>query len=175
MAKVMVQIQLILKMNKMKFFVTICLLIFSTQIGLCCTCIGAITIKNEYKRSDAILKGKLLSKKTITITDRVRTEFNIQMVEYKFQVLEIYKGKIKNKIVAITTGIGNGDCGFVFNIDEEYIIYSSYENKYFANGNIVNKFLYTDICRRTRLANDLEEIKELKKRKRSLIFQINHK
>lgn len=88
----------------------------------------------------------------------------IQRAEYKLQISTVFNGKIKQDTVTIVTGLGGGDCGFNFEIGTEYIVYSSFENKYYPQGNTVSKFLYTDICRRTRLATDTAEIKALSKK-----------
>ena len=105
-----------------------------------------------------------MDKKVIRIKDSLMPLIKIQKAEYTIQITRVYKGKIKNSIIKLITGLGSGDCGFGFNVGNEYIIYCTYENKYYEQGEIVNKFLYTDICRRTRLSNDKEELKLLNKK-----------
>ncbi|MFM2395161.1 MAG: hypothetical protein RLZZ546_3144 [Bacteroidota bacterium] len=138
------------------------LLFFS--YSYCCTCIGKATFKKEYKRSNVVMTGKVLDKKIIEVKDSLMPLIKIQKAEYTVQIIKIYKGKIKKSTIIITTGLGGGDCGFEFNIGNEYIIYCSYENKYYEQGKTVNQFLHTGICRRTRLINDKEELKLLNKK-----------
>ena len=74
----------------------------------------------------------------------------------------IYKGKIKTKTVEIITGVGGGDCGYSFNIGQDYIIYSNYKTHYYKEGKKVQKYLYTNICTRTCKSNS-NEINEINK------------
>jgi len=130
----------------------------------CCNCIGEATFKQEFKRSDVVIMGKIIDRKIIQIKDTLMPLIKIQKAEYTIQATRLYKGKIKDTLIKVITGLGGGDCGFEFMIGNEYVVYCSYENKYYEQGNIVNKFLYTDICRRTRLTNDKEELKLLNKK-----------
>jgi hypothetical protein len=151
-------------MNKMKQFLLLISLLFYSSTSYCCTCIGEATVKQELRRSNFVFQGKVISKKIVDIMDTLMPAIKIQKAEYTIQVLVVYKAKIEQDTIKIITGLGGGDCGFEFNIGSEYIIYSSFENKYYPQGNTVNKFLYTDICRRTRLATDINEIKALDKK-----------
>jgi hypothetical protein len=130
----------------------------------CCTCIGEATFKQEFKRSDVVIMGKIIDRKIIQIKDTLMPQIKIQNAEYTIQATRIYKGKIKDTLIKIITGLGGGDCGFEFMIGNDYVVYCSYQNKYYEQGNIVNKFLYTDICRRTRLTDDKEELTLLNKK-----------
>jgi hypothetical protein len=132
----------------------------------CCTCIGETTFKEEYKRSKVVITGKILDKKVITIKDSLMPLIKIQKAEYTIQITKLFKGKVKDSVLKIITGIGGGDCGFEFITGSEYIIYCTYENKYYEQGKEVPPFLYTDICRRTRLITDKEELKLLNKKYR---------
>jgi hypothetical protein len=151
-------------MNKMKQYLLILILVVYSSVAYCCSCIGEATIKQELKRSDVVFIGKVIAKKVINTTDTLMPAIIIQKAEYKLQVSIIFKGKIKQDTIIVVTGLGGGDCGFNFEVGNEYIVYSSFENKYYPQGNTVNRFLYTDICRRTRLATDMEEIKALNKK-----------
>lgn len=85
--------------------------------------------------------------------------------------MEVYKGKIKKEIIEITTGIGRGDCGFPFQLGETYLIYSSFENTYFEQGEKVPNYLYTNICTRTTGDLNMESAeikKEIKRFRRTL-------
>jgi hypothetical protein len=154
-------------MNRVKQFLLIIFLIVYSSVAYCCSCIGEATLKQELKRSDVVFTGKVISKKVIDTrspTDTLMQGLKMYVAEYKLQVSSIFKGKVKQDTITIITGVGSGDCGFNFEIGNEYIVYSSFENKYYPQGNTVSKFLYTDICRRTRLATDTAEIKALSKK-----------
>jgi hypothetical protein len=150
--------------NNMKRILLVIVILLFYSYSYCCTCIGEATFKKEYKRSNVVVTGKILEKRIITINDSLMPLIKIQKAEYTVQITKVYKGNIKDSVIKIITGLGGGDCGFEFNKGNEYIIYCSYENKYYEQGETVNKFLYTDICRRTRLTNDEEEIKLLSRK-----------
>lgn len=154
-------------MNRVKHFLLIIFLTVYSSVGYCCSCIGEATVNQEFKRSDVVFTGKVIYKKIINLTDTLMPAVKIQKAEYQLQVSTVLKGKIKQDTVTIITGVGGGDCGFNFEIGKEYIVYSSFENKYYPQGNRVSKFLYTDICRRTRSATDTAEIKALRKKCKS--------
>lgn len=59
-----------------------------------------------------------------------------------FEVLQIWKG-IENSQVMITTGLGGGDCGFDFQVGQEYLVYASKSTMY------GEKTLVAVICSRT--------------------------
>jgi hypothetical protein len=130
----------------------------------CCTCIGEATFQEECKRSNFIVIGKVINKRIFIVIDSLMPSIKIQRAEYTVKCIRVYKGYIKDSIIKIITGLGSGDCGYEFCIGNEYIIYCSFESKYYEQGNPVRKFLYTDICRRTRLANDIQEIKLLNRK-----------
>ena len=156
-------IQLELKLINMKKNLLLILVFFTYSSASSCSCIGKITFKKEFRRSVVVVTGKVIGRKIIEIKDSLRPQLKIQKVKYTIQVNRVYKGRIKNNLIEVTTGIGGGDCGFEFMIEKEYIIYCTYENKYYNWGDIVKKFLYTDICSRTRLTSE-DELKLLNKK-----------
>lgn len=154
-------------MNSVKQIFLIIFFVAFSSVAYCCSCIGEATVKQELKRSDVVFTGKVISKKIIDTrspTDTLMQGLKMYMAEYTLQVSTIFKGKIKQDTITIITGVGGGDCGFNFEIGTEDIVYSSFENKYYPHGNTVSKFLYTNICKRTRLATDTAEIKALSKK-----------
>lgn len=126
---------------------------------LACDCIGINSVKNEIKKSDIIFIGKIISKKLFKIQDESFPLLVINKVEFTVLIKSVYKGKIDSNEIKIITGNGNGDCGINFKIGIDYIIYSSYAEKYFELGHKVDKFITSDICTRTKVF----EIKEDKK------------
>lgn len=152
----------------------ICIWIFSAYEGYGCTCIGSSTVKSEFKESDVVVVGTLLENRLLTIRDSLMPAgWKTERMQYTFRISTIYKGKKLDDTIVITSGLGKGDCGFVFSLGEEYILYCNYMDRYYRTGDKVKKFLYTDICTRTRSAKDHDELKELanwRKRKKWLFF-----
>jgi hypothetical protein len=131
-----------------------------SNLAFSCSCIGKSKRNAELKKSDVVFFGKILSKKIFTIKDEyVPEEFYLKKAEYTILAIKNYKGKIERDTLKIITGIGHGDCGFDFSIGKSYIIYAMCSEKYFESGEIVNKFLSTDICMRNMLYNKEEEEK----------------
>lgn len=65
------------------------------------------------------------------------------------KVSRVYKGQIHSKKkFTFITGLGHGDCGFNFNIDQDYLIYA-YAKKNFMPSKYLKGYLYTDVCTRT--------------------------
>lgn len=86
-----------------------------------------------------------------------------ELYKYRIAVTEKYKGRIIADTITIMTGVGNGDCGFPFEIGKQYIIYGSSDNlfqkKYLQmkRGEIIKGVYWTDICMRTTLYTDEEK------------------
>ena len=152
------------EMKKVKLFYLVAFWLLYPSLSYCCSCIGESTITKELNRSNLVFKGRVIAKKVINISDPQMPYLRFDMVEYTLKAEIIFKGKIKHNNVIIVTGLGSGDCGFNFEIEKDYIVYSSFENRYYPKGSIVSRFLYTDNCRRTRLvANNKKEIATLKR------------
>jgi hypothetical protein len=134
---------------------------------LACGCLGESSHKMEIKKSDIIFSGKVLDKKDFFVVDSF-TGIKINMVRYYAIVNRVFKGRLKQSQIEVVTGVGNGDCGFNFEVNKSYIIYIDCKDKFYAKGQKVTKFLYTDICKKTRVMNDIEllEIKNTRGLKR---------
>lgn len=136
--------------------------------GWACSCIGENSVKQELKKSDVVLLGKILSKDIIIINDdNLPVGFELRRVKYSILVEKAYKGQAVRDTVELITGVGNGDCGYKFQIDSVYIIYSKYSNKYFPGGSAIDPFLYTDVCTRTK-PFDKRELREIRRTVRTL-------
>ncbi len=103
-------------------------------------------IKESYKKSAAIFSGKVIE--VIKIP-------NAYFVKVKFKSEKIYKGEMLNEII-VSTGLGNGDCGYRFEVGKSYLIY--------AYGDSDN--LLTNICQRTSLLQESKDAEILDKKKR---------
>lgn len=112
--------------------------------------------------------GKVLSKEKVIVPQKlpgIETTIYHRYYKFTFTIECKYKGKIKTDTVEIITGVGDGDCGYNFEIGKNYVVYSNWKKKYFREGSKVSKFLYTDICTRTTELVKKEDT-EIKKHKK---------
>ena len=137
-----------------------------------CTCVGEETAKQALKSSDLVVTGKIISKNEIIGSDTMLFPVSgIHEYDYTVIVNKKYKGLIKSDTVIVRTGLGHGDCGFVFTIGGEYLIYAVHENSFNYWDKKPNrshkklKGIYrTDICSRTTSLNmATDDIMELEK------------
>ena len=147
-----------------------CFLFFLFAWGslFACSCIGETSVKDGLKESSVVFVGRVVSQEEITIPYKLSgTQTIIKYHYYKviLKVQKVYKGKVKEDTVEIITGIGNGDCGYSFETNKDYVVYSKFKDRYFNGGNKVSKFLYTDICTRTtsKVAEEEDNIKKYRK------------
>lgn len=101
-----------------------------------CSCEQPPGVEEELSRSDAVFSGKVIS------IEEKPPLLSVPSKTVIFEVAKIWKG-IEQSQVKITTGQGGGDCGFDFNMGQEYLIYAVKSNSYGLNS------LSTIICDRT--------------------------
>lgn len=153
--------------NKILLILIIFSILVSSKIDAC-TCIGENSVEEAFNQMDVVFLGKVISEREFTVKDknnpnRIEYKMETPMKEYSFLIEECFKGKVETQdTIKIITGVGGGDCGFRFSVDNSYIVYSNYKDKYFAKGRRVESFLYTDICTRT-TSNVLDELNGIKK------------
>lgn len=164
----------------------------SCYVATACGCIGMDkqTTQTALDFADLTVKGKIISVEDYEYYDsasywlaaqnKPAIELYVRREKYK-----LYKVVVQTKFkssttpsdtIQIVTGYGAGDCGYVFEIGKEYIIYAETwkENvisKKNRNGKLKGKLVstpvagwfYTDICTRTQLSNnkELENLKRL--------------
>jgi hypothetical protein len=145
-----------------KLVLTLIFVAFSA-VAYCCSCIGESTVEGEFQSSDVVLKGKVISKRIIDVSDTTMPGYTFHEAEYKFRVLTLYKGQVKQDTLTIITGLGGGDCGYPFEMGKEYVVYSFFDSYIYSRGNTTHGVLYTHICTRTTSAIDKAEIKALRK------------
>jgi hypothetical protein len=78
----------------------------------------------------------------------------------------LFKGKKKGQKVVVYTGLGKGDCGFLFIKGQRYILYGNEQASPFWRNRTVPpkglaKVYWTDICTRTQGFN-AEEVAALR-------------
>ncbi len=131
--------------------------------SLACSCVGKSSVKEGVHKSNIVFSGKILTKNVFVLDDSILPKgLKLYQTEYKILVAKVYKGKMRKDTISLITGIGKGDCGFEFKVGNDYIVYSNYKDKYFTLGKRVKKFLYTDICTRTKPFDENEHQEILK-------------
>lgn len=124
------------KIKKMRLLII--LLFFFNQTHLwACEC----SIFNATEQTN--LEYEILQNDWIGIGTIVSIDNDSYPVIYKLKVRITYKGS--NQITEVHTGLGGPDCGFVFNKNQEYIIYGSQIDK---------NTIETNRCRRTSKIDD---------------------
>ena len=122
-------------------------------------------MKEAIKKTDVIMKGKIISKDSFSKDDHNITGLRMSYVKYTVVVSEIIKGKMKSKKIIIATAPGGaGDCGYLFEVGKTYMIFAGKHTE-----NKKDKFLYTSICTKTSKFNKTEfnKIKEYCRRSSS--------
>jgi hypothetical protein len=107
-------------------FIILTILLTGFTEGYSCKCYQ-MNLKNEIDSADLIFLGIPIEKKQI----------ESKMI-YKFSVVKIWKGE-RTDTIEIQTGLGGQDCGMIFELGKNYIVYS-------RNGQ-------TTDCQRNSLAN----------------------
>ncbi len=115
--------------------------------ALSCSCGPKHSVKKEIEYSEAVILGQVISKDLTQPTE----------ARYKILVTVKYKGQLSSDTITIVTGVGGGDCGYVFEIGKLYIIYA------FKPGSVSSKNIFsTNACTRT-MRYDEKEIESIKR------------
>ena len=125
--------------------------------ALSCSCIE-MTPEEAFEKASVVFIGKVIAKGDNAI--EIEYENNgtygtyVSLATkriYLFKISKYFKGiqshKYNNLPIAITTGVGGGDCGYDFVDGREYLVYAYKEG---------NKFI-TSICSRTAEKNSANE------------------
>lgn len=137
--------------------------IFFNDNANACTC-GASNTMSEAFNSDLIFKGTVLNSRF----ENQKSKRFINMI-YTIQVEKIYKGHYKSKIIEIISPSSDEECGFEFDLNKQYIIYSWNKREYSIIHNLPKNSFYTNKCTRTNQYQVKEEV-EIKKFKRKHFF-----
>lgn len=170
-----------------KYIFILYFLIFSYQPIFACKCESVDDIKTEFKSTDVVVHGKVISKKYVTfmntlnkkglkkinsknVLDKDKKELlkNKNILKIKIEVLYTYKGKRLKKNIFIYTSRNSATCGYKdFKVGQEYQVYLS-KKCYFAfiyknadlDSSSYNSY-WTNVCTRTKHFS-LEEDEKLK-------------
>jgi hypothetical protein len=177
---------------KIIFKIIFSIIIYSHSYA--CSCVGENSVETEYKISDVVLIGKVISVKKIKIwndttivnwnynskVDTVTLEqfkfdeeiYGIHQLEYTIAVEKIFKGRKSLDTIKVWTGFGDGDCGFQFIIGKTYLIFAKDEYKVKYNIGKLGRskkelkgVFNTNVCSRTGLVEySQDDLKYLNKK-----------
>lgn len=159
------------------------LLGLANQPATACSCIGKSTVEEAYKNADIVATGQVISIKVVWLPDSMRikemeklgfavdSQYGYFLTSVLMKVNAVYKGKNTSDTVTIYTGMGVGDCGFLFKEGRQYLIYGDTDS-YF--GHITHhkpsgkqSIFWTNSCTRTQECN-LKKILAIRKIQRKL-------
>jgi hypothetical protein len=110
-------------------------LALSASTASSCTCFPKPSVEEALSQSTAVFVGRVMTWRYAKT--EVSPGINASAYSYVFEVKRLYKGALSSE-VALLTGNGHADCGYPFEVGEEYLVY--------AYG---NKVLGTNVCTRT--------------------------
>jgi len=151
--------------NKITFIVLIQLIAISEAFS--CSCMGTESVKKAFKRSEIVFVGTVISSQPYELKQEPLGEGFVDIYyhnEVTFEVSEWFKGT-STATQKIYTGAGGGDCGFYFEVGEQYIVYATLDGVYKELG---TSKMQTNICDRTNKLSELaEDLSQLRKRKKN--------
>jgi hypothetical protein len=131
-----------------------------------CTC-GPITIEEGIKKADIIFIGKVLKVDTVNMvfgrwikdgSASIDSGWYTKGHLITLKKEKLFKGENQTDTIYIMTGQGNGDCGYYFKLQTEYLVYAD-KQEYFlidsideANSRFTShkaEYFTTDDCDRT--------------------------
>ncbi|MDL2309456.1 hypothetical protein LJC68_08485 [Bacteroidales bacterium OttesenSCG-928-B11] len=133
-----------------------------------CSCIGEkASIKNAFKRNEVVFIGKVINIEMVEILMELvpgAPKYTIPTYRHKvtFIIEKTYKGRIDTNYIEVITGVGGGDCGYLFEVDKSYAVYAERRSKYYNGDTRMDIHLYTDMCKRT-TDDTISEKKEIEK------------
>jgi hypothetical protein len=113
--------------------------------GLACSCGPTPTVPDAFTSANTVfagrcIEGKLLSRTAEGITFEIR--------EFTFEIDQTWKGAPATKRLVVETGLGDGDCGYPFEVGFSYVVYAY----------AVEKRLVTNHCTRTVFTGTLPNV-----------------
>ncbi len=134
-------------------------LLLTTLNSFGCSCFGTETVKQAFRASDVVIYGEVISIGKHNLSKELHYGDTIEW--FTNEVTIKVTTNLKNgsaEFVTVYTGMGDGDCGFNFQIGKSYLLYANNETQ---DG---EELLRTNICTRTaEVTSDLDELTTLKK------------
>ncbi len=138
------------------FAFSIIVILFSPAIVKACSCMSSGPPCQSYWNTPVVFSGRVVEITTPKIEETRSAAFPEKTI--RFAVNQAFRG-ISGTTVEVVTGMGGGDCGYDFELNENYLVYAdNYKGK-----------IYAGICSRTQLLSkageDIEYINNLSKTK----------
>lgn len=140
----------------MKYIFIISLSLWSS-IAFACSC-DKVGINENFKFANVVFKGELVNRTEISTKETITgstEEVDYPRVEFKFKIINSYKGINEEEFITIVTTAGGTDCGNNFSIGEKYIVYAynvDYKLDLDLEDQKTKEFLTTSLCTRTKKA-----------------------
>tara|TARA_Y100000815_G_C13175629_1_gene437322 strand:- start:82 stop:537 length:456 start_codon:yes stop_codon:yes gene_type:complete len=142
-----------------------------------CTCYKKSVAEN-FKNSDLVFTGKVVDIIEHKMIDSIPNDnklkpFKIRKynrIEFKFQILKLYKGETDSEFISIYTTGGITDCGNYFRLNSKQLVYSYITNIRlydYTTERKVEPYLSTSTCSQTK------ELKSVKRRERKEIEKLS--
>ena len=143
-----------MKLTRQKFVQADCrvllagvVLLLASPAVFACTCLPHAGEPIQKVVAKARNESRAVFSGTVVAIDRKPGDLSVAV---RFEVEKFWKGALK-KEVTVFTGIGGGDCGYVFEVGQRYLVYAYTHNE---------TGLGTNICQRT--ASLIDAAKDLK-------------
>ncbi len=162
-----------LQIDFMRNTLLLLFILFSKSI-FACTCVQIWNDEELFKRTELIFIGTVVKIDTIKtvpgffVKQYLLTEDSTDFYTYgqfvTFKVKRVVKGHLSIDTIIIKTGVGGGDCGYLFRKSKNYIVHTNKKESYYIDEAsprkklLKNTFFETDDCERT----NTEIKKELK-------------
>jgi len=134
--------------NAMILLVFIFIIVSYPSLTSACSCAELPSVEQEFERSQAVFSGKVIEIKEKRSLKGYTTNSVL------FEVTNTWKGVEQSQLV-LTTGQGDGDCGYHFIKGQEYMVYAYESSMYGATS------LASGICDRTNLLSSSQEDLEI--------------
>lgn len=133
--------------------------LLTTLNSFCCSCVGTETVKQAFRASDVVIYGEVISIGKHNLSEELHYGDTIEWFTNEVTIKVTTNLKNGNaEFVTVYTGMGDGDCGFNFQIGKSYLVYAKDETQ---DG---EELLRTNICTRTaEVTSDFDELTTLKK------------
>jgi hypothetical protein len=118
------------------------LLLLCVDTAHACDCIKPGPPCQEYGQFDTVFAATVISKSRTAVDDR-------DYVVVRFTVEQVFKGDAGGQETEVLTGLGDGDCGYPFQIGKQYLVYASRFGQPLK--------LYSGTCSRNRLMSEADE------------------
>ncbi|MFJ7666649.1 hypothetical protein ACIQXI_06045 [Lysinibacillus sp. NPDC097195] len=132
----------------MIFLVFIFMIVSFPSITSACSCADLPSVEQEFERSIAVFSGKVIEIK------EKRSLKGYTLHSVLFEVTNTWKG-VKQSQLILSTGQGDGDCGYPFIKGQEYLVYADDSSVYGG------KSLVTVTCDRTNILSTSQEDLEI--------------